>query len=852
MFHTFSVRFFRVIHSSTRWTSIYSVFANRKLHFVPMAAASSRKRSADVIDWLRPEEVREKKLRLPKTCEWIAREAAFQNWTSPEGQSPILWIHGPPGCGKTFLAQYIVDEIGQTAGSHATISYFCDEYSSPDSIMRSVLAQLVDNPKFEPAVLLKIKEELEGLLEITPGAVGMTYKLWDKLSAILQMAPAFSLIIDGLDEVPSKSLIGPDFKLLTSLIEMVTSSTQNIRFLVTSRTEQDLRSTLHGFPDILLTAQKVQDDMERYVRTEIDRYEHLKPHSKEIVPALVEQSDGIFIWAGLSVKTLGLESTGEAVLAKLQDISTSLDDIYAQILEQTTKIEIQVRLRKHILRWVTAAIRPIRLIELANAVAVEDNMFIPDIEDKAIAACSSLVKAENGILKPLHFSLKGFLRSDWMGTDSVPYWRPEEEANHTIARTCLTYLLHDVFSSPVGEKGDEEALLVAYPFLEYSTLYWVHHVFAAEEASLELQALILKFFNSNNAAVWFQSLLPIVLSRSVLPIPPRPAYSIRFAYLFLVLKPKLANYFAPSQKLDFEQTFSNFIASSHEHNLEQARTSFGLDSIRALESTVDLAEVYSWLPDKGDKAQALLEEALKTVSSRDDEASKVLTMTCYQALADGYKRNGRYQDAKTALQNLLEIGDKELQPNDPTIMFALDSLGWVCMRLGELDASAQHLRRALDIASAHYGSQSPMTLRSKVTLAEVLGKLGLASEAEVLCSELKNQVRARRENGNPLPRDSISQLNTLAAVLMQQKKFGEAVETYEVVVRDREKAFGAKHRITLWATLQLAVAKESAGELAQALELLEDLLPMQEEVLGDHPDTQETRRRIDELKAKLA
>jgi hypothetical protein len=55
---------------------------------------------------------------------------------------------------------------------------------------------------------------------------------------------------------------------------------------------------------------------------------------------------------------------------------------------------------------VTAAIWPIRLIELANAVALEDNMFIPDIEDKAVAACSSLVKAENGILKPLHFLLK--------------------------------------------------------------------------------------------------------------------------------------------------------------------------------------------------------------------------------------------------------------------------------------------------------------------------------------------------------------------------------------------------------------------------------------------------------------
>jgi hypothetical protein len=119
------------------------------------------------------------------------------------------------------------------------------------------------------------------------------------------------------------------------------SSTQNVRLLITSRTEQDLCSALHSFPDIVLTAEKVQDDMERYVRDEINRYEHLKPHSEKIVSTLVEQSDGIFVWAGLSVKTLGLESTGEAALTKLQDISTSLDDIYAQILTKPPKLKFK-------------------------------------------------------------------------------------------------------------------------------------------------------------------------------------------------------------------------------------------------------------------------------------------------------------------------------------------------------------------------------------------------------------------------------------------------------------------------------------------------------------------------------
>jgi hypothetical protein len=184
----------------------------------------------------------------------------------------VLWIHSPPGCGKTFLTQYIIDELDQDPRSHAIASYFCDEYSSPDSIMRSVLGQLLETPRFEPEAQAKINEELEGLLEIPPGAVDTTYKLWEKLSAVSKTAPAFSLIIDGLDEVSSKSLLGPDFKFLVPLIDLATSSAGKIRLLVTSRTEHSLRSALQGFPDLLITAEKVRDDMERYITTEVDQY----------------------------------------------------------------------------------------------------------------------------------------------------------------------------------------------------------------------------------------------------------------------------------------------------------------------------------------------------------------------------------------------------------------------------------------------------------------------------------------------------------------------------------------------------------------------------------------------------
>jgi hypothetical protein len=89
------------------------------------------------------------------------------------------------------------------------------------------------------------------------------------------------------------------------------------------------------------------------------------------------------------------------------------------------------------------------------------------------------------------------------------------------------------------------------------------------------------------------------------------------------------------------------------------------------------------------------------------------------------------------------------------------------MRRGQLELARTHLRKALNIAAEHYGSRSPLTLRSKVTLAEALGKLGRHDETEAICASLKEQLRQYHENRLALPKDSISQLNNLAAIYMQ-------------------------------------------------------------------------------------
>jgi tetratricopeptide (TPR) repeat protein len=318
----------------------------------------------------------------------------------------------------------------------------------------------------------------------------------------------------------------------------------------------------------------------------------------------------------------------------------------------------------------------------------------------------------------------------------------------------------------------------------------------------------------------------------------------RFFHLFS-LKSQIVNCFDSTQKAEVDEHISEYLRSTYEEILESTRARDGRESLPALQRILDLTEVYSWLPKYQEQTLSLLQAALQISSQLSSPKAQNLAVAAHQALADEYKRDGKYEDAQKLLEKLLHLANDTIPPNDPKIMFALDSLGWVCMRLGQLGASETHLQKALDIATEHYGSPSPLTLRSKVTLTEVLRKLGRFDEAEAICASLIEQLRQYHDNTVALPKDSISQLNTLAAIYMQRGKYDEAKETFKVVVDDRRKLFGEEHRLTLWAEMQWGIAMDSAGDGEAARETFERLVTRQEKVLGsDHPDVKDVKKKL--------
>ena len=810
-----------------------------KVDFASMASPNSKKRAASPGEGS-SQVAKEKKQRLLEQCEWIKSEPAWKTWISPDNQtSPILWIHGPPGCGKTFLAHHIADSLQMTNDQPATVTYFCDAYTSLESIFRSILAQLVREPKLGAITQSMVVESLKDVKE-----EATVSKLWDSFSSVIRMDKRINLVIDGLDEIPYHQV----FNVPARLAEAVSKTEGRLKLLFTSRTESKVRNYFKDYAEILIVAEKVKEDMQRFIDSEVQRYQNLVAFQDEIVSNVLEHSDGNFLCSALWIKALASTVNGND-LTSLDDFPTSLDEIYARILEQNTEILSypDLDLRDHILRWVVAAIRPIRLTELANSSAIATNSFIPNIESKAAEICGSFVMAQDGVLKPIHYSFLIFLSGKHAGVDKIRNIG-SEQANAEIARVCLTYLSHSAFRNfPKGPLNVADAAS-SHPFLEYATLYWVHHISKAVEYNLELQTLIKVFFSSSNAFIWLDVFLPAHLSRSLLPPPPgRTINSSRFFYVF-TLKSRIVNYFSGEAKTEIDEQISGFLRKSYEDELQDARSQYGHESFPAVRRMMDLAEVYGWLSGLKPKATSLLEEALSISSTFSENESEFLYMDVQQALADDYKRGGKYKEAQGLLEKLVATAEK-LDAAGRRIMVALDSLGWVCMRLNQFPEAAAYLEQALAIVTKEEGILSPQTLRSKMTLAEVLNKLNRGTEAEVLCAELISQVKEHRENGSALPKDSISQLNTLAAVFVQQGKWRDAIEIYDAVVQDRKSMFGDEHPVTMWAVLQLGKAMQQAGENEQAKSLFEVLLPRQKKNLGEeHPDVKESEEMLASLR----
>jgi len=171
----------------------------------------------------------------------------------------------------------------------------------------------------------------------------------------------------------------------------------------------------------------------------------------------------------------------------LAELPETLDGTYERILQEIPKSN---RVHAHrLLQCLTVAVRPLRVEELAEILAVDfdatggipklnEDLRWEDQEQAVLSACSSLITVvvvgndDSQVVQFSHFSVKEFLISDRLATSTIVAARDCHillEPSHTImAQACLSVLLH--LDSNINEGRLDE-----FPLARYASQYFGDH-----------------------------------------------------------------------------------------------------------------------------------------------------------------------------------------------------------------------------------------------------------------------------------------------------------------------------------------------------------------------------------------
>lgn len=518
-------------------------------------AASVHSRRKSLFDWLRAIDTEDTlnavlSRKQDGTCDWIFSTQAFQDWSNAsKQQSSVLWLHGPPGFGKTFLSARLSEHFVHQNLPFATFFCLAEDESrrDPFAVLRSWISDIVvQNNKATHAVY----ETVYNARRVQePYATDLD--LWRSFQAIGKAVPNLTLLVDGYDECTQ---VSPRVKYQTDsgrsffLSELIHNmKTTSVAVVIVSRDRPDISSALesrnceenevfravHAItpvdngPDVTLCSQAMIK--QRFPRKFSD------DTKARLADEAATRSEGMFLWLAMFGKSMKQWDSEEKLRKKLMDMPSELEHIYQDELDRVLRTDRDnnaAEMARSILRWTLFAARPLSIREMIEVMVLpiegEEPLLaredvVPDdwnnIDEEYVDTyfkqpCGILIQLQSrNASTPLwgqtihfpHFSIKEFLlkpRSAGSNTRAERlYLLDDGSENRKLAALCLQYLcldfvpdLQDQFQQP--EQSLRQRLRLQ-PFLSYSSTYWSQHANTDKGIAPELLPHVQRLFNPN-------------------------------------------------------------------------------------------------------------------------------------------------------------------------------------------------------------------------------------------------------------------------------------------------------------------------------------------------------------------
>lgn len=467
--------------------------------------------------------------RHAKTCDWIFQRPQYRDWESPNTKkSKLLWIHGPPGFGKTVLCSSLIERLIRSRPKQVAYFFCASENEAtrePYAILKSWIAQLVALNDDSVHAAEKVYQDQE------VRAPTFT-ELWLLFTSISKRIPQSTFVLDGFDEctqVHSTAGFRTTDGRAKFLQELVKAMAQtNTQVVMVSRDLSDIRSGISNdsfdmtstmLYEYAMTAADTSEDVSCFAASMVDS--KLPNKSKALRQNIAEEAtrkcEGMFLWLHLLRDELHPGESAKELRRTVSEMPAGIEQAYEKDLERITMLKKDKKDRAiAILRWILFAVRPLTVHELCEALAhtfndKEDTYVSEDdlpecwlesyvdedyVNDVVRRPCGSLVEIRgNSLGNPLHlqtvhfvhFSVKEYLlrptADGGPATESLCFANSSSEHNN-LASLCLQYLCYDVFGVVMAQDGMAlKQTIRMYPFLTYAARSWYKHAYHHQSIS---------------------------------------------------------------------------------------------------------------------------------------------------------------------------------------------------------------------------------------------------------------------------------------------------------------------------------------------------------------------------------
>ncbi|KAJ5102458.1 hypothetical protein N7532_002987 [Penicillium argentinense] len=425
--------------------------------------------------------------RVPGTCEWFTHHRMFENWQRAEGSS-LLWVSADPGCGKSVLAKYLIDDL-LPATKESTICYFffkdgiLEQMTATSAVCAILRQTFLSQPHLlSDHILNKFAADGENLIK----SFSDLWSIFTSMTADPSMGETIC-ILDALDECQDDER--------GRLIEAVTRSQQGgvgsgkVKFLVTSRPYSYIYRDFQGVQEDLSTVHlsgegeeeigQITKEIDLVIQKRVEDISRKRGLTSEQCQMLLHEikpvANRTYLWVTLAMdviaKTPGF--TKGNIRTAMKRIPSTVNDAYEEILSRTPAPDRA----KTILHAILAATRPLSVSEMALAVAVDQaREASEDVEDYLESAeefqntlreiCGLFVVVIHSQVYLLHQTAREFLvQSDSNTQSGTSTWKASidlQDSNRVMAELCTWCL--------VSDQSEESAMLK-----EYSTQNWMTH-----------------------------------------------------------------------------------------------------------------------------------------------------------------------------------------------------------------------------------------------------------------------------------------------------------------------------------------------------------------------------------------